>query len=76
MTVATRFQVTRFMFGGQVDASDFHLTGFSFDLLAEFLAAAGFSDIERVASFGLFTDYSTFAPYGVPISLNVVARRI
>ena len=73
MTTATRFQVMKFIFGAQIDATDFHHIGFNFEFLVEFLTAAGFSRIERVASFGIFNDYSSFAPYGVPISLNVEA---
>ena len=75
MQKPARYHVMTMMFGGQVDAADFHLVGLTFEFLSEYLAAAGFSRIERVKGFGIFDDGSNFAPYGVPISLNVVAYR-
>ena len=72
---AMRLLVMRMMFGGQVDAHDFHCVGFDEALLRRLLVAAGFLDVRRVASFGFFADTSDFRPYGVAISLNVVARK-
>lgn len=75
MQKPARFHVMTMMFGGQVDTADFHQVGLSFEFLRDFLAEAGFSRIERVEAFGIFDDGSNFAPYGVPISLNVVAYK-
>ena len=68
-----RFHVMRMMFGGQVDPWDFHYIGLNFEILSSYLAASGFASCARIDSFGLFEDTSTYAPYGVQISLNVVA---
>jgi predicted SAM-dependent methyltransferase len=75
LTAEQRFAVVRMILGGHVDAHDYHKTAFDFDLLAAFLREAGFVDIERVAEFGLFDDTSRLVYAGVPISLNVIARR-
>ena len=65
----------RMMFGGQTDAHDFHFIGFNERFLLAFLRQAQFAQAERVGDFGIFEDASSYAPYGVPISLNVVATR-
>jgi predicted SAM-dependent methyltransferase len=70
-----KFHVMRMMFGGQVDQFDFHYFGWNQLFLADFLSQAGFSEITRVGSFGLFSDTSEYKPYGFPISLNMVARK-
>lgn len=72
---AERFRLMRFMFGGQEDAHDFHKVGLTDEFLAMFLGRVGFSDIKRVSSFGLFEDYSQMRFRGVPISLNMQARK-
>lgn len=71
----TKFLAMRMIFGGQVDAHDFHYFGWTFDFMREFLREAGFARVERVESFGLFEDTSDCRPWGFPISLNVVATR-
>ena len=43
--------------------------------MKDFLTTAGFKKIERVKTFSLFKDTSDYAPYGVPISLNVIAYK-
>ena len=43
--------------------------------LSDFLKQAGFNKIERVKSFSIFKDTSDYAPYGFPISLNVIAYK-
>ena len=43
--------------------------------LFDFLRKAGFSDVNRVKSFGLFNDTSDYKPYGFAISLNVIATK-
>mgnify|MGYP001212048679 FL=1 len=70
-----KWHALRMMMGGQTDEFDFHYVGFNQMILTSFLRDAGFSDVTRVASFGLFEDTSDYAPYGFPISLNVVATR-
>jgi predicted SAM-dependent methyltransferase len=70
-----RFHVMRMMYGGQVDASDFHRVGLSEDFLRAFLVNAGFSDIERVQDHGLFDDTSRLVFEGRLISLNMIARK-
>lgn len=69
----TKFHAMRMMFGGQVDAHDFHYFGWTPRFLQSFLTQVGFRECKRVESFGLFADTSEFKPYGFPISLNVMA---
>ena len=68
-----KFHAMRMMFGGQTDAHDFHYFGWTFAFMRIFLEQAGFTQVERVESFGLFQDTSEFKPWGFPISLNVIA---
>ena len=75
LNVQDRWHVQRMIYGGQIDAFDFHKSGFTYDLLCAVLAEAGFVGMERVADFGLFPDTSRAQFAGVPISLNVQARR-
>lgn len=75
LTGPERFHVMRMMFGGQVDAFDFHYVGLTDEFLVELLRPLGFRAIYRVPAFGLFEDTSNLAFKGVPISLNMVAVR-
>ena len=68
-----RFYIMRAMFGGRLDEYDVHHTGFSFEILGNFLNDAGFRNIRRVQEFGLFDDTSKQRFSGVLISLNVEA---
>ena len=70
-----RFHVMRMMFGGHADRYDYHVVGLDQDFLATFLADAGFGNLKRVASFGLFNDTSEMLFKGIPISLNVIAEK-
>jgi len=70
-----RFTVMLMMFGGHADAHDRHEIGFDEDFLRHFLAAAGFSDVRRVASLGRFRDSSEMEFKGARISLNMVAAK-
>ena len=70
-----RIFIMRMIFGGQVDAHDFHHVGLTFEFLSHFLSEAGFEKVERVKEFGLFDDTSLIRYAGVPISLNVVAYK-
>ncbi|GAB1352813.1 hypothetical protein MASR1M12_15450 [Erysipelotrichia bacterium] len=73
---AGRFHVMRMMFGGQVDPFDFHYIGLSEEILMDYLGAAGFKFCQRVNDFGIFNDTSSYKPYGVPISLNLIAYKV
>ena len=70
-----RFHIMRMIFGGQIDKYDFHYFGWNFLFLKDFLTIAGFKNIEKVKFFSLFNDTSNYAPYGEPISLNVIAYK-
>ena len=70
-----KFHVMRMMFGGQTDEFDFHYFGWNMLFLKDFLTGAGFKKMEKVKSFSLFKDTSDYSPYGVPISLNVIAYK-
>jgi len=65
----------RMMFGGQIDKYDFHYFGWNYEFLYVFLKESNFEKVERVDSFGLFEDTSNYKPYGVLISLNVIAYK-
>jgi predicted SAM-dependent methyltransferase len=72
---ADKVMVMQMMFGGQLDETGFHYIGFDLELLGVHLHRAGFEEIKRVPSFGLFQDSSEMEFRGVKISLNVEARR-
>ena len=74
--ITSRIVVMRMMFGGQLDDYDYHYTGLNFDLLASFLRDAGFHEVERVASFGLFEDMSDLHFGEIPVSLNLIAVKV
>ncbi len=73
LEVQQRFLVMRMMFGGQIDAFDYHQIGLNLDFMVDFLRQAGFYSVEQVESLGLFDDTSEFAPFGTPMSLNLIA---
>jgi predicted SAM-dependent methyltransferase len=75
LSLNERFQVMRMIFGGHMDASDYHLVGLNYEFLADYLRSAGFTDIRKVDGFGFFEDTSTLKVKGVPISLNVICRK-
>jgi predicted SAM-dependent methyltransferase len=75
LSAENRFQIMRMMFGGQIDAHDFHYVGLTLEFLGDYLAKAGFDEISRVESFGLFEDTSVLKVGGIPISLNVTAKK-
>ena len=70
-----KFHVMRMMFGGQTDEFDYHYFGWNYQFLNSYLIETGFKKNERVKSFNLFNDTSDYAPYGPPISLNVIAYK-
>lgn len=75
LSAQDRFQVMRMMFGGQLDAYDFHYSGLNGEFLISFLQQAGFKAAFRVPAFGIFQDTSETKFAGVPISVNLVAVR-
>lgn len=75
LSLNERFGVIKMIFGGHVDEHDYHKVGFNFPILAYFLKEAGFSEIVRVTELGIFGDTSRIVVHGVPISLNVTARK-
>ena len=70
-----KMHVMRIMFGGQIDEYDFHYFGWNLQIMKDFLLKTGFKKIERVKFFSLFNDTSKYAPFGPPISLNVIAYK-
>ena len=70
-----KWHAMRMLFGGQTDPHDFHYVGLNEQFLRGLLVGAGFKEVTRVASFGLFQDTSELKPYGIPISLNLIATR-
>ncbi|MEM9682644.1 MAG: methyltransferase domain-containing protein [Pseudomonadota bacterium] len=70
-----RFHVMRIMFGGQADPYDFHKVGLTHDFLVDYLTIAGFRNIEKVDDFGLFDDTSRLTLNGIPVSLNLQAKK-
>lgn len=70
-----KWKVMRIMFGGQIDDFDFHYFGWNQEFMKDFLFKTGFKKMERVKSFSLFKDTSDYAPFGPPISLNVIAYK-
>jgi len=61
------------LFGGQIDANDFHYFGWNFQFMQHYFEEAGFMEVKKEESFGLFQDTSEFRPLGIPISLNAIA---
>jgi len=70
-----KFHVMRMMFGGQIDEFDYHYFGWNYEFLNSYLIGAGFKKNERVKTFDIFNDTSSYAPYGPLISLNVIAYK-
>ena len=70
-----KHNVARIMFGGQVDDYDFHYFGWNLEFIKNFFNEVGFFKIEKVKTFSLFNDTSNYAPYGFPISLNIIAYK-
>jgi predicted SAM-dependent methyltransferase len=73
LTMQDRFSIMRIMFGGQMDAHDFHHVGLTEEFLADLLSVAGFREIYRVPEFNIFNDTSSTKFGDVLISLNMVA---
>jgi predicted SAM-dependent methyltransferase len=70
-----RLQIMRMMFGGQVDAYDYHKVGIIEEFLVMFFAEAQFSWWERVNEFSIFDDASSMRLGEHLISLNMIATK-
>jgi predicted O-linked N-acetylglucosamine transferase (SPINDLY family)/predicted SAM-dependent methyltransferase len=70
-----RHHLMRMIFGGQIDQYDVHKVGFDPDTLGMYLQQAGFRSVQVVPAFGLFPDCSSLEFAGVPISLNMIAKK-
>lgn len=68
-----RFYIMRMIYGGQTNPWDYHKAGFNAEILGAFLYEAGFEEVTRVPTWGLFNDTSEMGFEDVPISLNVQA---
>ncbi len=75
LNLKQKWHVMRMIFGGQIDEHDFHYFGWTFEFAKSFFGSAGFKTIKCVESFNLFDDTSNFKPYGVQISLNLIAKK-
>lgn len=73
LTVQQRYKLMRMMFGGQVDAYDYHKVGLIEDFLANYFSKAKFSNWKRVEEFSIFEDASSMRIGGHLISLNMIA---
>jgi predicted SAM-dependent methyltransferase len=70
-----KFDVMRMIFGGHMNEHDFHLAGLDAVFLGNFLEQAGFTDISKVDSFGLFDDTSELRMKDIAISCNMIAEK-
>lgn len=75
VTSQDRFFIMQMMFGGHVDAYDYHYVGFNSEILCKFLEDAGFREIRKVPGFDVFKDTSEMKFKGEKISLNMVGRK-
>ena len=67
--------LAQMVLGGRQDPAALEQAGLDFGRLRDMLLEAGFGAVERCGDFGLFHDASRHKFNGVPISLNVSARR-
>lgn len=74
-TIKDRFIMMQMMFGGHINKYDYHQVGLNQEFLQHFLCQAGYTNIQRVNTFGFFNDTSTVLFNGIPISLNVKAEK-
>ena len=72
--VELKIRIVTMIFGMQANEHDYHKFAFSLDMLAMYLAQAGFTKIMRVNDFGLFKDYSTLEFEGRRLSLNLIVE--
>ncbi|MBI3440936.1 MAG: methyltransferase domain-containing protein [Proteobacteria bacterium] len=70
-----QFMIMRMMFGGHMDKYDYHVVGLNQGFLVYFLHQAGYTNIRRVESLGIFQDTSCLLFKGMPISVNMLAQK-
>lgn len=70
-----RNYLMRIIMGGQHDEYDYHKAGLWFEQLERVLTVVGFSNVQRVKSFGLFQDTTEHLFQGRRISLNISAYK-
>jgi len=70
-----RYQIMRMMFGGQIDAYDYHKVGLIEGFMARFFTEAGFGAWGRVKEFFIFDDASSMRLENHLISLNMVTTK-
>ena len=70
-----RYHVMRMIFGGHIDAYDYHQVGLNLEFLSFFLQRAGFVQMRKQDQFGMFKDASCLAFKGTLISLNLTAEK-
>lgn len=75
LSLQNKYEITRIIYGGQIDEYDFHFFGWTPAILGAMLKTAGFSKVLKVDELGLFNDTSTFGVYGFKISLNAIAHK-
>jgi predicted SAM-dependent methyltransferase len=75
LSSAQRFHIIRMIFGGHVDSHDYHLSGLNREFLGNFLQEAGYVNPMAVERFNIFNDTSNMLFAGVPISLNMIAKK-
>jgi predicted SAM-dependent methyltransferase len=73
LDINQRFFVMRMLFGGHMHEHDHHRVGLNFEFMYSYLQQAGFVDMQRVGSHGLFNDSSESVVGSVTISLNMTA---
>ena len=75
LNLKQKWHIMKMIFGGQIDENDFHYFGWTLEFAKSFFGSAGFQTIKCVDSFNLFDDTSNYKPYGVQISLNLIAQK-
>ena len=75
LNVQEKYEITRIIYGGQIDDYDYHYFGFTREILNSLLIQAGFYKVEEVKNFGLFNDTSSKTSYGFDISINTIAYK-
>jgi predicted SAM-dependent methyltransferase len=75
LAVNDRYKVMQMMFGAHSDPYDRHEIGFNEEFLRFFFQTAGFVNVRRVESLGVFHDTSELVFMGARISLNVIAEK-
>ena len=73
--VELRVKLIKFIYGAHDHPDNYHYFGFDLDILVECLKAAGFQQLIKTQTFGIFNDTSELLICGVPVSLNVVVYK-